>query len=119
MTMIAINTLSATRASACIAAVQAAGAPEADLDYVYTGAVGVGLNRLFDPSFAFVAADFDAPGSADDSIDVAVESADESRAASLATALSTTSALVLSAALCTGLEKLVGSSARIVGPFEV
>ena len=119
MTMIAINTLSATRASACIVAVQAAGAPSADLDYVYTGAVGVGLNRLFDPTFAFVAADFASSGAADDEIDVAVEAADVSRAASLATALSTTSALVLSAALCTGLEKLVGSSARIVGPFEV
>ena len=119
MTMIAINTLAATRATACIAAVQAAGAPEADLDYVYTGAVGVGLNRLFDPSFAFVAADFASSSEADDEVDVAVEAADVSRAASLATSLSTTSALVLSAALCTGLEKLVGSSARIVGPFEV
>ena len=119
MTMIAISTLSATRANACIVAVQAAGAPSADLDYVYTGAVGVGLNRLFDPTFAFIAADFDAPGSADDEVDVTVETADAARAASLATALSTTSALILSAALCTGLEKLVGSSARIVGPFEV
>ena len=92
--------------------------PAADEDYVRTGAVGVGLNFLLDPVYHFVAADFATPGAADDTTSVDLIEGDDARAQSLATALSVNVALVYSAALCTGLARLQGSTARITGPFS-
>ena len=92
--------------------------PAADEDYVRTGAVGVGLNFLLDPVFKFVAADFATPGAADDTASVTLIEGDDARAQSLATALSVNVALIYSAALCTGLARLQGSTSRIVGPFS-
>lgn len=92
--------------------------PAADEDYVRTGAVGVGLNFLLDPVYHFVAADFATPGAADDTASVTLLDGDDARAQSLATALDVNVALIYSAALCTGLARLQGSTVRIAGPFS-
>lgn len=92
--------------------------PAADEDYVRMGAVGVGLNFLLDPKFHFVAADFAAPGDADDTASVDLIEGDDARAQGLATALGVNVALIYSAALCTGLARLQGSTARLTGPFS-
>ena len=92
--------------------------PAADEAYVLGGAVGVGLNFLLDPVYHFVAADFATPGAADDTASVDLLEGDDARAQSLATALSVNVALVYSAALCTGLARLQGSTARLTGPFS-
>lgn len=92
--------------------------PAADADYVRSGAVGVGLNFLLDPVYKFVAADFATPASADDTTSVTLIAGDDARAQSLATALGVNVALIYSAALCTGLARLQGSTARIAGPFS-
>lgn len=118
MTTIAINTVTGQRAAAVLPIVQVQ-YPAADLDYLCAGAVGVGLNRLFSPAFKFVAEDFGTPLEADDTVAVELDDADDARATSLAAELGVDVALVLSAALCTGLAKLVGDTSRLVGPFEV
>ncbi len=92
--------------------------PAADDDYVRKGAVGVGLNRLLDERFGFVAADFADPAASDDTIAVELIDGDEDRAESLATALSVDVALIYSAALVTGIGKLAGDRSRLLGPVE-
>lgn len=91
--------------------------PAADEAYVLKGALGVGLNFLFDPVYGFVAGDFTTPGAADDAVSVEPIDGDEARAQSLADALEVDVALIYSAALCTGLARLQGSKARLTGPF--
>lgn len=116
MTVIAINTVAAQRMSHVLPLVQAQ-VPAADEAYVWMGAVVTGLNRLFDPRFQFVAADFGSPTSADDTVDVTLQDGDSDRANSLAIALGVSVDLILSAALCTGMGKLAGDRARLLGPF--
>lgn len=114
---IAIDDTTAARAAAVLPAVRKR-APRADLEYVYRGAVGVGLNRLCEPSFGFTAADFAAPEPGALVVAVNVDAADVARATFFAVELDTDIGAVLSAALCTGLEKLIGGKARLVGPFQ-
>lgn len=118
MTMIAVDTVAVQRMAHVLPRVQEQ-VPAADDDYVYAGAVCVGLNRLFDPTFRFVAEDFADPGEGEEEIDVAVDEADDARATSLAAELDVPVSRILSAALCTGMAKLVGSTTRLAGPFEV
>lgn len=117
MTIIAVNTLTIQRAALVLPQVQAT-VEEATDDYVYAGAIRVGLNRLFDHNFKFKAADFADPGAADDTVECTLADGDEDLAQSLADDLGVNVALVRSAALCTGMAKLVGDTARLVGPFE-
>lgn len=112
---IAVNDEVATRAATVLPLVQAIKA-DADSDYVYTGAVTVGLNRLYDRHFRFKSADFITTAGTTN-VDVEVDAQDEARAASLADSLELTTDVILSAALCVGFEKLVGGTRRLVGPF--
>ena len=112
---IAVNDEVATRAADCLPRVQVIH-PAADSDYVYTGAITVGLNRLYDRHFRFVHNDF-ATTAGTTNVDVEVDAQDEARAASLADSLELTTDVILSAALCVGFEKLVGGTRRLVGPF--
>ena len=113
---IAIDTHSGQRVSPVLALVQQT-VPAADDAYVLTGALGVGLNFLLDPVYQFDAADFANPSAADDTVSVDPIEGDEARAESLATALEVDVSLIYSAALCTGLARLLGSTARLTGPF--
>lgn len=113
-----IDTHSGQRVAPILALVQVQ-IPEADEAYVLKGAVGVGLNFLLDPVYAFTADDFGASGDADDTVSVDLIDGDADRAESLATALGVEVGLIYSAALCTGLARLQGSTQRITGPFEV
>jgi hypothetical protein len=117
MTTIAVDTITIQRAIAVLPLVQEQ-YDDATEDYVYMGAVTVGLNRLFDRNFKFKAADFATPAGADDTVEVELWGGDEDRAQSLADDLGIDVGAVLSAALCTGVAKLVGNTARIVGPFS-
>jgi hypothetical protein len=112
-----IDTHTGQRVAPVLALVQEQ-VPAADEAYVLKGAVGVGLNFLLDPVYAFVAADFETPGDADDTVSVTLADGDAARAESLATALEVDVGLIYSAALCTGLARLQGSTARITGPFR-
>lgn len=114
---ITIDQTTAARAAAILPKVRKR-TPRADLEYVYRGAVGVGLNRLCEPSFGFTAADFAAPSTGSSDVLVAVDAADTARATHFANELETDIGAVLSAALCTGLAKLAGNGARLVGPFQ-
>jgi len=116
VTAIAINTITAQRMAHVLPLVQAQ-VPAADEAYVWMGAVATGLNRLFDPKFNFVASDFGTAPTADDMIDVTLWDGDDARAASLAAELGVSVGLILSAALCTGMGKLSGDRARLIGPF--
>lgn len=118
MTMIAINTTTAERMAHVLPLVQEQ-VPAADADYVYSGAIGVGLNRLEDPTFKFVGDDFDTVTEADSEVDVEVTAADGVRVFALSVALGVDEDLIRSAALCTGMAKLAGDPTRLVGPFEV
>lgn len=113
-----IDTHSGQRVAPILALVQVE-VPAADEAYVLKGAVGVGLNFLLDSAYHFVAADFETPGDADDTVSVTLIDGDSDRAESLATALGVDVGLIYSAALCTGLARLQGSTQRITGPFEV
>lgn len=117
MSTIAVNTLTVQRVATVLPLVQDVVAEATD-DYVYTGAVGVGLNRLFDPNFKFKASDFESVVFADDTVDVTIDPADSDRATSLAASLGVSVDVILSAALCTGMAKLVGDPVRLVGPFS-
>jgi hypothetical protein len=92
--------------------------PAADEDYVYSGAVRIGLNRLAAPNRDYVAADYVATvGAGVSLVTIAVEDDDVARADVIAAAMGVTRARVVSAAVCTGLAMLAGVDARIVGPF--
>jgi hypothetical protein len=67
--------------------------------------------------YQFVSGDFADPAAGDDVEAVELLAGDADRAASLASSLSVNITLIYSAALCTGLARLQGSTARIVGPF--
>lgn len=91
--------------------------PDANEAYVLTGAVCVGLNFLWDARYKFTGPDFASPGVGDDTTSVTPSPEDVSRAELLAIRLGVSEALVYSAALCTGLARLQGSTARLTGPF--
>ena len=114
---IAFDVVTSQRIAVALVAVQLT-VPAADLDYVRAGAVMVGLNRLYDHNYRFMAADFTSPGQAAFVEAVTIDSTDLARATSLAAELSVPIANIYSAALCTGAAKLAGEKARIVGPFS-
>ena len=111
-----IDTHTGQRVAPVLALVQEQ-VPAADEDYVRKGAVGVGLNFLLDPVYQFVTSDFDLVAAEDDTIAVELIDGDSDRAQSLADTLGVDVSSIYSAALCTGLARLQGSTSRIVGPF--
>lgn len=88
--------------------------PAADLDYLYAGAVGVGLNFLLDDRLAYTAADFDAVEAEDSQITVTLLDGDAARVTSFAAAIGVEEKLVYSAALCVGLARLAGDTTRMI-----
>ncbi len=125
MITIGIDSQSSDRVAPVLAKVQET-VPGADEAYVLKGALGVGLNFLLDPVYKITADDFAAPGGQDLTVDVEPIEGDEDRALILALAIEwplgltqpAALALVYSATLCTGLARLLGSKARITGPFS-
>jgi hypothetical protein len=112
-----VNAAAVTRNATVLPLVQAEDAG-ADTDRVYAGAVRVGLNRLASTKRTYTNAQYvptvDA-GAA--SVTIAVENDDIVRADAIAAARSTTRAVVVGAAVNTGLAMLAGVDADIVGPF--
>lgn len=114
-----IDAATAARIAGVLAKVQTE-VPDADENYIYTGAVRVGLNRLGSSKRTYTGAQF-APhaGTGVTDVTVAVEDDDVARADAIADARNAERSDVVGAALCTGLAMLSGVDAAIVGPFSV
>jgi hypothetical protein len=113
--ILTISTAAAALAASSVAVVQV-GYPAADIDYVYTGAVRMGLTRLSSPKRTFTAADYAVLPAALTTVTVSVATDNDATAQAIATALGVSKARVLSKALCTGLTTLNGTDAED-GPY--
>lgn len=114
-TTLLIDDVSEALAIALIPTVQEV-VPSADVDYVYTGATRVGLNRLASTKRTYTAADYAVQAGVAVTVILTPETDDDARAQAIATALGVTKAHVLSKAICTGLSLLGGHDLE-VGPF--
>ncbi len=114
-----IDAATAARVAGVLAKVQIE-VPDADENYIYTGAVRVGLNRLASTKRAYTDAQF-APhaGTGVTDVTVAVEDDDVERADAIAGTRGAERADVVGAALSTGLAMLSGLDVAIIGPFSV
>ena len=116
-----IDAASIALGTTVLLAVQAT-VPAADLDYTYAGAARVGLTHIawdkWPTNYAYTAADFDITVDAGAlEIEVDLEDDDSACAVAFAADLSVPAEAVVGAALCTGLARLSGTDARIVGPW--
>lgn len=110
-----IDSVAIAAAAALLPTVQTV-VPAATIDYVYTGAARVGLNRLASDKRTYTASDYDLQTGVVTSVTVAAEDDDDARAQTIATALGITKARVLSKAVCTGIS-LLGGHDEEAGPF--